>query len=117
MPGKQAGGVGTAQLLVVVLAFCWGLVWFATALALHDVKPWTLRTAGIGGGAATLFIAARIAGIRLHIPRHERIQVVIAGFFTVATFHRRSALAPAVARPGWGEHARRCPDQVKTARR
>lgn len=93
MPGKQAGGVGTAQLLVVVLAFCWGLVWFATALALHDVKPWTLRTAGIGGGAATLFIAARIAGIRLHIPRHERIHVVIAGFFNVATFHILSALA------------------------
>jgi drug/metabolite transporter (DMT)-like permease len=84
---------GTAQLLVVLLGFAWGLMWIATAFALQDIKPWTLRMAGIGCGATTLFIAARIAGFDLYVPPRERVHVMIGGFFNVAAFHIFSAFA------------------------
>ncbi|HWK97867.1 MAG TPA: DMT family transporter [Pseudolabrys sp.] len=96
MPQGQTGGrnaIGTAQLLVVLLAFCWGLVWVATAFALHEVKPWTLRTTCIGIGAATLFIVARLAGFDLTVPRRERIHVMVGGFFNIAAFHVLTAFA------------------------
>ena len=83
----------TARLLVVALGFVWGLVWIATAFALHDIKPWTLRAAGVGIGAATLFIVARSAGFDLYVPPRERIHVMVGGFFNVATFHIFSAFA------------------------
>ncbi|RDV04252.1 DMT family transporter [Undibacter mobilis] len=84
---------GTARLSVVLLAFCWGLVWIATAVALREVEPWTLRMVGVGGGAATLFLAARVAGFDLYVPPRDRIHVLIAGFFNVGTFHILSAFA------------------------
>ena len=48
----------TAKLLVVLLAFAWGFNWVAAAVALREVSPWSLRVAGSGIGAATLFAAA-----------------------------------------------------------
>lgn len=84
---------GTARLFVVLLGFAWGLMWMATAFALQDIKPWTLRMAGIGCGAATLFIAARIAGYDLTVPKGERVHVLIGGAFNVTLFHIFSAFA------------------------
>ena len=88
-----SGAPGTAQLLVVLLSFCWGFVWIATAFALHDVKPWALRMAGVGIGAATLFTAARIAGYDLTVPKGERFHVMVGGFFNIAAFHVLTAFA------------------------
>lgn len=95
MPNEPSPGAGsgTARFLVVLLGFAWGLMWIATAFALQDIKPWTLRMAGIGCGAATLFIAARIAGFDLYVPPRERIHVMVGGFFNVAAFHILSAFA------------------------
>lgn len=84
---------GSAQLLVLVLAFCWGLVWIATAYALHDLKPWTMRAVGIGIGAATLFIGARIGGFDLTVPKRDRFHVMVGGFFNIAAFHVLTAFA------------------------
>lgn len=96
MTSQQSGvgrSDGTARLLVVLLGFAWGSMWIATALALHEIKPWTLRMTGIGAGALTLVVAARIAGFDLYVPPRERIHVLIAGFFNVAAFHILSAFA------------------------
>ena len=96
MSRGQASGpnaIGTAQLLVVLLAFCWGMVWIATAFALPEIKPWTLRTVCIGIGAATLFVVARLAGFDLNVPRRERIHVMVGGFFNLAAFHVLTAFA------------------------
>ena len=55
---RTSNAPGTAKLLVVLLAFAWGLNWIAAAVALREVSPWSLRVAGSGIGAVTLFAAA-----------------------------------------------------------
>jgi drug/metabolite transporter (DMT)-like permease len=91
----QAGpsAAGSARLLVLLLAFAWGLNWIAAAIALPEVPPWSLRFAGSGIGALTLFSAALLTGHDLHVPPGERIHVIVAGFFNVVMFQILSAFA------------------------
>jgi drug/metabolite transporter (DMT)-like permease len=83
----------TAKLLVVLLAFAWGFTWIASAVALREVSPWSLRFAGSSIGVATLFAAAIITGHNLRVPRGEHLHVMVAGFFNVAAFQIFSAFA------------------------
>lgn len=83
----------TAKLLVVGLAFAWGFNWIAAAVALREMTPWSLRFAGAGMGAATLFAAAILTGQNLRVPRGEYVHVMVAGFFNVAAFQILSAFA------------------------
>lgn len=91
----NADAATTAKLLVVVLAFAWGLIWIAAAVALQEVSPWSLRFAGCGLGAATLFATALLTGHNLRVPRGEAVHVMIAGFFNVAAFQMLAAFAQA----------------------
>lgn len=93
MPHVKAGSPGTAKLLVVLLAFAWGLNWIAAAVALREVSPWALRVAGSSIGAITLFAAVIVTGHRLQIPRGEVLHVMVAGFFNVAAFQILSGFA------------------------
>ncbi|MBS0534678.1 MAG: EamA family transporter [Proteobacteria bacterium] len=79
--------VSGARALVVLLGFVWGFQWIATAIALHDIPPWTLRTFGIAGGTLTLLIAALFVRADLHVPKRERIHVMIGSFLNLAAFH------------------------------
>jgi len=85
--------ISGARALVVLLAFAWGLNWIAARIALDEVPPWSLRFAGLAIGTATLFAAALLTGHRLHVPRGERIHIMVAGFFNVAAFNILSAFA------------------------
>lgn len=89
----EAEVTGTARLLVVLLAFAWGLNWIAVAIALHDAPPWGLRLMGSALGCVTLIAAAVLTGHSLRVPRGERIHVMIAGFLNVACFQLVSAFA------------------------
>jgi drug/metabolite transporter (DMT)-like permease len=82
-----------AKLLVVLLAFAWGFNWIAAAVALREVTPWSLRFAGSGIGAATLFAAAVLTGHNLRVPRGEHLHIMVAGFFNVAAFQILSGFA------------------------
>jgi drug/metabolite transporter (DMT)-like permease len=95
MPKSRTKGeaAATARLLVVLLAFAWGLNWIAAAIALREVSPWSLRVAGSGIGAATLFSAAIITGHNLKVPRGEYIHIMVAGFLNVAAFQILSGFA------------------------
>ncbi len=93
MPHVKAGAPGTAKLLVILLAFAWGLNWIAAAVALREVSPWSLRVAGSGIGAITLFAAAILTGHKLKIPRGEHVHVMIAGFFNVTAFQILASFA------------------------
>ena len=92
-PKTKGDAAATAKLLVVLLAFAWGLNWVAAAVALREVTPWSLRVAGSGIGAATLFVAAIVTGHNLKVPRSEYIHVMVAGFFNVAAFQVLSGFA------------------------
>lgn len=87
---------GAAKLLVLVLAFAWGFSWIATAIALRDVTPWSLRFAGAGIGTVTLFAAAFLTGHSLKVPRDEYKHIMVAGFLNVAAFQILSAFAQTV---------------------
>lgn len=91
--GAKADAAGTAKLLVVVLAFAWGFSWTATAIALHDVPPWSLRFAGAGIGTVTLFAAALLGGHSMKVPRGEYKHIMVAGFLNVAAFQIFAAFA------------------------
>ena len=94
MPSRtKADPATTAKLLVVLLAFAWGLNWVAAAIALRELSPWSLRVAGSGIGAATLFAAAVLSGHNLKVPRGEYIHIMIAGLFNVAAFQILSGFA------------------------
>lgn len=84
--GAKDDVAATAKLMVVLLGLAWGFNWIATRIVLEGLSPWTLRTIGIGLGAATLFAAAALRGIPLSVPRAERMKIVIAGFFNIAVF-------------------------------
>jgi drug/metabolite transporter (DMT)-like permease len=84
---------GTARLLVVLLAFAWGLNWISVAIALHETLPWTLRFMGSALGSVTLIAAATLSGHTLRVPRGERVHVMIAGLLNVACFQLFSAFA------------------------
>jgi drug/metabolite transporter (DMT)-like permease len=90
---KMKGDAATAKLLVVLLAFAWGFNWVAAAIALREVSPWSLRVAGSGIGAVTLFSAAIITGHNLRVPRGEYIHIMVAGLLNVAAFQILSSFA------------------------
>ena len=89
----EADAATTAKLLVVLLAFAWGLNWVAAAIALREMSPWSLRVAGSGIGAVMLFSAVIITGHKLRIPRGEYVHVMVAGFLNVAGFQILSSFA------------------------
>jgi drug/metabolite transporter (DMT)-like permease len=93
LEAKSASVVGTAKLLVVLLAFAWGFNWIAAAVALREISPWALRFAGAGIGSAVLFGAAILTGHRLKVPRGEHFHIMVAGFFNVAAFQILSGFA------------------------
>jgi drug/metabolite transporter (DMT)-like permease len=93
MPHAQSAPAGTAKLLVVLLAFAWGLNWIAAAVALREISPWSLRVVGSTIGTITLFAAVIFTGHKLKIPRGEALHVIVAGFFNVAAFQVASGFA------------------------
>jgi drug/metabolite transporter (DMT)-like permease len=92
-PDAKRDVTATAKLLVLLLAFAWGFNWIAAAVALREVSPWSLRFAGAGIGAGTLFAAAILTGHNLRVPRGEHLHVMVAGFFNVAAFQILSGFA------------------------
>jgi drug/metabolite transporter (DMT)-like permease len=95
MPRNNArlDAAGVAKILVLLLAFAWGLNWIAAAVALREISPWSLRVAGSAIGAITLFTAVIVTGHKLRVPRGEALHVMIAGFFNVAAFQIASGFA------------------------
>jgi drug/metabolite transporter (DMT)-like permease len=89
---RQEAAAG-AKLLVVLLAFAWGSNWIATAIALREVSPWSVRVAGSGIGVATLVGAALVTGHKLRVPWGEYRHVLVAGFLNVAGFQILSGFA------------------------
>ncbi len=70
-----------------VAALLWGLNWPAVKIMLTVVPPWSLRTAGLGCGAALLLGYSVLSGRSLAIPKTQWRHVAIAGLLNVAGFN------------------------------
>ena len=83
-----------ARALVVLLGVCWGLNWVAVRVALHEIRPWTLRCLGMGLGTAVLLAWAVARGHRLRIaPGRDRLRLALAGLLNVPAFGVFTAFA------------------------
>jgi drug/metabolite transporter (DMT)-like permease len=80
----------TGKLLLVLLAFFWGLSWPALRIALDELTPWSTRFFGYCIGAATLAVLLKLQGRSFHIPfgRHGRNwgHLFVAGMLNVVAF-------------------------------
>ncbi len=67
--------------------FFWGLNWPAVKIILPTASPWTLRAAGLAGGAILLTLAARFSGASMVIPRAEWGRLAVASLLNIAAFN------------------------------
>ena len=82
-----------ARFIVVALAFGWGLNWIASRIVLEWLPPWTMRTIGIGWGAATLLLAMLWRGEAFVLSRRQLVHVTAAAGLNVFIFNLCSAYA------------------------
>ncbi|MCX7229453.1 MAG: DMT family transporter [Burkholderiales bacterium] len=89
-----AAAAARARLLAVLLGVCWGLNWIAVRVALHEIRPWSLRCIGMGLGTVTLLAWAALRGRPLRIaPGAPRRRLALAGVLNVAAFGVFTAFA------------------------
>ncbi|WP_136418378.1 DMT family transporter [Herbaspirillum sp. ST 5-3] len=63
-------------ILLVLLTLCWGINWPIMKFGVRDFPPLTFRAAGMIGGLPTLWLAARMQGASLAIPRGHVREVI-----------------------------------------
>ena len=68
-------------------AFFWGVNWPVVKIMLATNTPWSLRAAGLTGGALCLLVCARVTGTTLSVPRTSWGPLVIAGILNVTLFN------------------------------
>jgi drug/metabolite transporter (DMT)-like permease len=69
------------------LTFAWGFNWTAMKVALGEVPPWTFRTLCLGFGSAVLFLALRLGGQRLAVPRSQWGRLAMLAFFNITCWN------------------------------
>ena len=74
-------------------ALFWGLNWPVIKVLLTGAGPWTLRAAGLTGGAVLLAIATVASGQSLRVARRHWPTLVIAALLNVAAFNLFSVFA------------------------
>jgi drug/metabolite transporter (DMT)-like permease len=82
-----------ARFIVVALAFGWGLNWISSRIILEWLPPWTMRTIGIGCGAATLLLSMLWRGEAFALSRRQVLHVTAAAGLNVFIFNLCSAYA------------------------
>ena len=83
-----------AKLLLVLLAFVWGLSWPVMTIALAEMSVWTLRCLGFSISALSLFALIRLQGRSAAIPRGVTwLHIVAACLFNVIGFGVFSSFA------------------------
>lgn len=71
---------------LLATAMIWGFNWPIVRIMLEAASPWTLRAAGLAGGGLFLFLATRINGVSLAVPRAHWRDLFLAAMFNVALF-------------------------------
>ena len=71
---------------LLATALFWGFNWPVIRILLETNPPWSLRAAGLSGGAAMLFTAAILSGTSLYVPRAAWRDLAIVAMLNVAVF-------------------------------
>lgn len=82
-----------ALLLVPLLGLLWGFNWPAVRIALVEIAPWTLRSAGMSFAGLCLFMLALATGQSLRVERAQWPRLVLSGILSVAAFNVLIAFA------------------------
>ena len=76
-----------AKLLMLALAFAWGVNWPANKVALFEVGPWTFRVVGLAVGAVLMLVlSAWRRGVLVFPSGRDWLHVAIAGTLNVGAF-------------------------------
>jgi drug/metabolite transporter (DMT)-like permease len=89
----SAGPAAGARLLVLMLGFSWGFNWIATAIALREVPPFSLRAVSTGIGAIALVAVVYLSGRTLRVSARALKHVAVVGLFNIAGFNICSAFS------------------------
>ncbi|MGQ0547863.1 MAG: EamA family transporter [Betaproteobacteria bacterium] len=73
--------------LLAGLRLAGGFNWTAMKVALADVSPWTFRSLCLGFGSAVLFLALRMGGQRLAVPRGRWPRLAQLAFFNITCWN------------------------------
>lgn len=82
-----------ARLLVLLLALSWGFNWIATAIALREVPPFSLRTISTGIGAIALVAVVYLSGRTLRVSARALKHIAVVGLFNISVFNVCAAFA------------------------
>ena len=97
-PKSGLSNATIAKLLLVALAFCWGLSWTAMRVALDEVSPWAMRLIGYAIGAVTLWVLLKAQGRRLAIPfGKDWLHIFVAALFLAVSFGVAGSFAQLMA--------------------
>jgi drug/metabolite transporter (DMT)-like permease len=76
-----------AKLLLIALAFAWGINWPANKVSLVEVGPWTFRVVGLAVGAVLMLVLATWRRGTLTIPSgRDWVHLAIAGTLNIGIF-------------------------------
>lgn len=88
---------GLDLLAMAALALFWGFNWPAVRLALDELGPWTMRSLGMGAGAAFLLALAWLRQGSALPRRGEWLVILITGLFSITLFNLLLAFAQLMA--------------------
>src|SRR5262245_22394443 len=87
--------------MLVTLSFAWGLTWPAMKIALSDIPPFTMRTAGLAIGTVALYVLARLQGNNLGVKRRFTwVHVFVICLFNIVFFSMCTVFAQLYATTG-----------------
>jgi drug/metabolite transporter (DMT)-like permease len=78
-------------LLIVMIAFGWGMNWPAMKIALEEIPPWTFRVVCIAIAASLLLIITRVNGERVAIAPRQIPALLLVALFSVVGWQMFSA--------------------------
>lgn len=87
-----------SRLLLIALAFAWGLNWPAIKIGLEELSPWTYRLIGFTISALTLAALVKLQGKSLVVPRGRIwLHIVVSSSLNIVAFGLFSTFAQLTA--------------------
>ncbi len=74
-------------ILLVLLTLCWGINWPVMKLGVSDFPPVSFRTISMLGGLPVIWLAARMQGASLAIPRGRLKEVILLAIPNMLIWH------------------------------